>query len=82
MNKKAGIGAIILAIIAAIAGGSWALNIDFSQTTTTDSSTTIGDTITTSIVNELMSSDELRAIGTDIALGLLCDRNPDDPLCE
>ncbi len=78
MNKKAGIGAIILAIIAAIAGGSWALNIDFSS----DSSTTIGDTITTTIINDLMTNEELRAIGTDIALGLLCDRNPEDPLCE
>ena len=80
MNKKksAGISAIILAIIAALAGGSWALNLDFSS----DSSTTIGDTITTTIINDLMSNEELRAIGTDIALGLLCDRNPDDPLCE
>ena len=80
--KKAGIGAIIIAIIAALAGGSWALNIDFSQTTSIDSSTSIGDTITTTIINDLMSNEELRAIGTDIALGLLCDRNPDDPLCE
>ena len=76
MNKKQG-GALAVAIITAIAGGGWALSIDFSQTTTT-----IGDTITTNIVNEFMSNEELRKIGTDIALDFLCDRTPDDILCE
>jgi len=66
----------LAAIIIAVAGGSWALTFDFSTTTTT-----IGDTITTNIVNEFMSNEELREIGTDIALTLLCERNPDDPLC-
>ncbi len=76
MNKTKtaiSIGAILLAL----AGGSWALSFDFSQTTTT-----IGDTITTNIVNEAMKNDELRKIGTEIALDILCDREPDDVLCE
>ena len=74
MDKKAKVG-IPIAVIAIIAGGSFAF--DFSTTTTT-----IGDTITTNIVNEAMNNEELRNIGTDIALNLLCDRIPDDPLCE
>jgi len=68
--------ALILTAIAAITGGGLALSFDFSQTTTT-----IGDTITTTIVNEAMRDDELRKIGTDIAMQILCDRIPDDPLC-
>ena len=76
MNKKktVGIPVAIITIIAGVAGGSYAF--DFSQT-----NTTIGD-ITTNIVNEAMSNQELRDIGTDIALDILCDRTPEDPICE
>ena len=75
MENK-GKAALILGAIAALASGGLALSFDFSQVTTT-----IGDTITTTIVNEGMNNDELRKIGTEIAMQILCERIPTDPLC-
>ena len=50
MDKKVAAGTIV-AVIGAIAGGGWALSLDFSTTETNidDHSTSIGDTITTNI---------------------------------
>ena len=65
--------AIILAVIGLFGGGGALLVVDQS----TNIQTTIGDTI----INEALSNDELRQIGTDIAMNLICDRAPDDPIC-
>ena len=64
---------IVVAVIGIFGGGGAFLVIDQS----TNINTTIGDTI----INEFMSNDELRNIGTDIAINLICERAPDDPIC-
>ncbi len=64
---------IVVAVIGLFGSGGAFLVIDQS----TNINTTIGDTI----INEFMSNDELRNIGTDIAINLICDRAPDDPIC-
>lgn len=64
---------IIVAIIGIFGGGGSLLAIDQS----TNITSTIGDTI----INEAMNNEQLREIGTDIAINLICERNPEDPLC-
>ena len=65
---------LIVAVIGLFGGGGAFLVIDQS----TNIITTIGDTI----INEGMSNDQLREIGTDIAINLICERAPDDPICQ
>lgn len=93
MNTKV-VGGAILAIIAALASGGFALSLDFSNTqstdnsvvdsSVTDSSTTIineGDTIINEIVEEVIDDyqDELIDYGYDI----YCEEvNPDSPDCD
>ena len=66
--------AIILAVIGLLGGGSAFIAIDQS----TNISSIVGDTI----INEALNNEELREIGTDIAIELICQRTPDDPICQ
>ena len=93
MEKKV-IGGAILAIIAALASGGFALSLDFSNTqstdnsvvdsSVTDSSTTIineGDTIINEIVEEVIEDygDEI----VDYVYDEYCEEiNPDSPDCD
>jgi len=72
MNSKAKVS-IILAVIGLLGGGGALIAVDMS----TNISTIIGDTI----INEAMDNEQLREIGTDIAINLICSRVPEDPIC-
>jgi len=64
MDKKKSLG-IVGALLLAIAGGSYAISLDFSQTTSIvgDTITTVtGDTINNFLANEGITLDDLRSL--------------------
>lgn len=59
-----------IAVILTVIGGL-TLTFDFSSETTT-----IGDTITTTIINEAMKSGDIQTIIDKYSLGVICNLDP------